>query len=141
MARPKEYNKYTKEDIYNIIASYEVTGNFELTAKELGFPRRSVSDIYYANVDKEEYAEFRLKKRAEFNDKASKIIEKAMKRLENELDKQDKIPVNSLSTVIGTLHDKMNNVPSESKITGTPSIEIKVVDNSNLEKVMYSEEN
>lgn len=141
MARPKEYNKYTKEDIYNIIASYEVTGNFELTAKELGFPRRSVSDIYYANVDKEEYAEFRLKKRAEFNDKASKIIEKAMKRLESELDKQDKIPVNSLSTVIGTLHDKMNNVSSESKITGTPSIEIKVVDNSNLEKVMYSEEN
>ena len=138
MERPKEYHKYTKEDIYNIVASYEMTGSFEQTAKELGFPRKSVSDIYYANVDKDEFIEFRLKKKAEFNDKASKIIQKAMNRLEKELDSEKPIPVNNLSTVIGTLHDKMNMTTNVVQV-GTPQIEIKVVDNSNLEKVMYDE--
>lgn len=141
MPRPTEYNKYTNQDIYNIIASYETTGNFGVTAKELGFPEISVRDIYYRNYEKDEFIEFRHKKRAEFNDKASKIIEQALNRLTKELETQDKIPVNSLSTVIGTLHDKINNVGSEIKVVGTPDIEVKVVDNSNLEKVMFDEKN
>lgn len=141
MPRPTEYNKYTHQDIYNIIASYETTGNFGVTAKELGFPEISVRDIYYRNYEKDEFIEFRHKKRAEFNDKASKIIEQALNRLTKELETQDKIPVNSLSTVIGTLHDKINNVGSEIKVVGTPDIEVKVVDNSNLEKVMFDEKN
>ena len=141
MPRPTEYNKYTHQDIYNIIASYETTGNFGVTAKELGFPEISVRDIYYRNYEKDEFIEFRQKKRAEFNAKASKIIDKALNRLDIELDGEKPIPVNSLSTVIGTLHDKINNVGSEIKVVGTPDIEVKVVDNSNLEKVMYDEKN
>ena len=141
MPRPTEYNKYTHQDIYNIIASYEITGNFGVTAKELGFPEISVRDIYYRNYEKDEFIEFRQKKRAEFNAKASKIIDKALNRLDIELDGEKPIPVNSLSTVIGTLHDKINNVGSEIKVVGTPDIEVKVVDNSNLEKVMYDEKN
>lgn len=141
MPRPTEYNKYTHQDIYNIIASYETTGNFGVTAKELGFPEISVRDIYYRNYEKDEFIEFRQKKRAEFNAKASKIIDKALNRLDMELDGDKPIPVNSLSTVIGTLHDKINNVGSEIKVVGTPDIEVKVVDNSNLEKVMYDEKN
>lgn len=141
MPRPTEYNKYTHQDIYNIIASYETTGNFGVTAKELGFPEISVRDIYYRNYEKDEFIEFRQKKRAEFNAKASKIIDKALNRLDMELDGDKPIPVNSLSTVIGTLHDKINNVGSEIKVIGTPDIEVKVVDNSSLEKVMYNEKN
>ena len=141
MPRPTEYNKYTHQDIYNIIASYEITGNFGVTAKELGFPEISVRDIYYRNYEKDEFIEFRQKKRAEFNAKASKIIDKALNRLDIELDGEKPIPVNSLSIVIGTLHDKINNVGSEIKVVGTPDIEVKVVDNSNLEKVMYDEKN
>lgn len=141
MPRPTEYNKYTYQDIYNIIASYETTGNFGVTAKELGFPEISVRDIYYRNYEKDEFIEFRQKKRAEFNAKASKIIDKALNRLDMELDGDKPIPVNSLSTVIGTLHDKINNVGSEIKVVGTPDIEVKVVDNSNLEKVMFDEKN
>ena len=141
MPRPTEYNKYTNQDIYNIIASYETTGNFGVTAKELGFPEISVRDIYYRNYEKDEFIEFRQKKRAEFNAKASKIIDKALNRLDMELDGDKPIPVNSLSTVIGTLHDKINNVGSEIKVVGTPDIEVKVVDNSNLEKVMFDEKN
>ena len=141
MPRPTEYNKYTNQDIYNIIASYETTGNFGVTAKELGFPEISVRDIYYRNYEKDEFIEFRHKKRAEFNAKASKIIDKALNRLDMELDGDKPIPVNSLSTVIGTLHDKINNVGSEIKVVGTPDIEVKVVDNSSLEKVMFDEKN
>ena len=140
MPRPETYNKYSNQDIYNIIASYEVTGNFGVTAKELGFPEISVRDIYYRNYEKEEFIEFREKKKAEFNDKASKIIDKALKRLDKELDTEKAIPINNLSTVIGTLHDKMNTVSTQINVNGSPDYEIVVVDNSNLEKAMYSNE-
>ena len=139
MPRPETYNKYSNQDIYNIIASYEVTGNFGVTAKELGFPEISVRDIYYRNYEKEEFIEFREKKKAEFNDKASKIIDKALKRLDKELDTEKPIPINNLSTVIGTLHDKMNTVSTQINVNGSPDYEIVVVDNSNLEKAMYEE--
>lgn len=64
-----------------------------------------------------------------------------MVRLDKELDNDKPIPINNLSVVIGTLHDKINNVGSEIKVVGTPDIEVKVVDNSNLEKVMFDEKN
>lgn len=137
MPRPETYNKYTNQDIYNIIASYETTGNFGVTAKELGFPENSVKYIYYTNYEKDEFVEFRNKKKAEFNDKASKIIDKALKRLDKELDTEKPIPINNLSTVIGTLHDKMNLIGVEGKTNETPNVQINIVDNSNLEKVMY----
>lgn len=140
MPRPETYNKYSNQDIYNIIASYETTGNFGVTAKELGFPENSVKHIYYKNYDKAEFVEFRNKKKAEFNDKASKIIDKALKRLDKELDNDKSIPVNSLSTVIGTLHDKINMGGTQISVTGSPDYEIVVVDNSHLEKAMYDNE-
>lgn len=140
MGRPETYNKYTNQDIYNIIASYEVTGNFGVTAKELGFPEISVRDIYYRNYEKDEFIEFREKKKVEFNDKASKIIDKALKRLDKELDTEKPIPINNLSTVIGTLHDKMNISNVDTKSNETPQYQITIVDNSNLEKVMYEED-
>ena len=140
MPRPETYNKYTNQDIYNIIASYEVTGNFGVTAKELGFPENSVKYIYYTNYEKDEFVEFRNKKKAEFNDKASKIIDKALKRLDMELDTEKPIPINNLSTVIGTLHDKMNISNVDTKSNETPNVQINIVDHSNLEKAMYEED-
>lgn len=140
MGRPETYNKYTNQDIYNIIASYETTGNFGVTANELGFPENSVRYIYYTNYEKDEFVEFRNKKKAEFNDKASKIIDKALKRLDMELDTEKPIPINNLSTVIGTLHDKMNISNVDTKSNETPNVQINIVDNSALEKAMYDNE-
>ena len=58
-------------------------------------------------IEKEEFVKLRTKKEDEFVEKASRIIDKALNRLERSLDdKNEKIPVNNLSTVIGTLYDK-----------------------------------
>ena len=66
-----------------------------------------VEKIYKENKEKPEFVKLCNKKKEEFADKASIIIDKALKRLEEALDdKEDKIPVNNLSTVIGTLYDK-----------------------------------
>ena len=141
MPRPKEYNVYTNEDIENVIANWWVTGKYSETSRQLNIPESSVRRIILDNKDSAFFKEIELEKRIEFNTKASKIIDKAMVRLDKELDNDKPIPINSLSVVIGTLHDKINNVGSEIKVIGTPDIEVKVVDNSNLEKVMYDEKN
>lgn len=141
MPRPKEYNVYTNEDIENVIANWWVTGKYSETSRQLNIPESSVRRIILDNKDSTFFKEIELEKRIEFNTKASKIIDKAMVRLDKELDNDKPIPINNLSVVIGTLHDKINNVGSEIKVIGTPDIEVKVVDNSNLEKVMYDEKN
>ena len=140
MPRPKEYNVYTNEDIENVIANWWVTGKYSETSRQLNIPESSVRRIILDNKDSTFFKEIELEKRIEFNTKASKIIDKAMVRLDKELDNDKPIPINNLSVVIGTLHDKINNVGSEIKVIGTPDIEVKVVDNSSLEKVMYSED-
>lgn len=140
MARPEKYNTYNEQDIHNIMTLYATSGNYAEVSKELNIPYDSVRSIVLRNIESDYFKELQNEKRNEFNIKASKIIDKAMKRLDKELDNQDKIPVNSLSTVIGTLHDKMNNISSDGKVLGTPSINIKVIDNSNLEKAMYQSE-
>lgn len=141
MPRPKEYNVYTNEDIENVIANWWVTGKYSETSRQLNIPESSVRRIILDNKDSTFFKEIELEKRIEFNTKASKIIDKAMVRLDKELDNDKPIPINNLSVVIGTLHDKINNVGSEIKVVGTPDIEVKVVDNSNLEKVMFDEKN
>lgn len=141
MPRPKEYNVYTNKDIENVIANWWVTGKYSETSRQLNIPESSVRRIILDNKDSTFFKEIELEKRIEFNTKASKIIDKAMVRLDKELDNDKPIPINNLSVVIGTLHDKINNVGSEIKVVGTPDIEVKVVDNSSLEKVMYNEKN
>lgn len=141
MPRPKEYNVYTNKDIENVIANWWVTGKYSETSRQLNIPESSVRRIILDNKDSAFFKEIELEKRIEFNTKASKIIDKAMVRLDKELDNDKPIPINNLSVVIGTLHDKINNVGSEIKVVGTPDIEVKVVDNSNLEKVMFDEKN
>ena len=141
MPRPKEYNVYTNKDIENVIANWWVTGKYSETSRQLNIPESSVRRIILDNKDSAFFKDIELEKRIEFNTKASKIIDKAMVRLDKELDNDKPIPINNLSVVIGTLHDKINNVGSEIKVVGTPDIEVKVVDNSSLEKVMYDEKN
>lgn len=83
------------------------TNNFSETGRQLGIATTTVEKIYKENKEKPEFVKLCNKKKEEFADKASIIIDKALKRLEEALDdKEDKIPVNNLSTVIGTLYDK-----------------------------------
>lgn len=117
--------KTDNETIYKIMVSVFSTGNFSETSRQLDVPVGTVEDIYKRNINKEEFVKLRKEKTEEFADKASIIIDKALKRLEEALDdKEDKIPVNNLSTVIGTLYDKRALAKGES--TSNTELTIKM---------------
>ena len=74
---------------------------------------------------KEKFTKLRKEKTEEFAEKATRLIDKALNRLEKVLDdEEEKIPVNNLSTVIGTLYDKRNL--AEGKATVNTDINIKM---------------
>lgn len=124
------------QTIYNIMSSYFETRNYAQTSRDLNVPESTVEKLVKEHIKDKEFMELWAKKKEDFATKADMLIYKAMDRLNKELDSQDKISVNNLSTVIGTLYDKRTIANNG----GTPSIDIKVIDNSNLEKAMYQSE-
>lgn len=117
--------KTDNETIYKIMISVFSTGNFSETSRQLDIPVGTVEDIYKRNIDKEEFIKLRKEKTEEFAEKATRLIDKALNRLEKVLDdEEEKIPVNNLSTVIGTLYDKRNL--AEGKATVNTDINIKM---------------
>jgi len=122
MARGK---KTDNETIYKIMISMFSTNNFSETARQLNIPESTVEKIYKDNKDKEEFVKLCAEKKEEFVEKADRIINKALNRLEQSLDdKECSIPVNNLSTVIGTLYDKRALAKGES--TSNTGITIKM---------------
>lgn len=103
MARGKQLDN---ETIYKIMASYFTTNNYTETARQLGLAKTTVFDIVEKNKDKPEFVQLRTKTINKFSEKFENILNKAINRLDRELDEQDTIPVNQLSTVIGTIYDK-----------------------------------
>lgn len=104
MARGK---KLSPEEVYQIMATWAVTNNFKETSRILGVAVSTIKSIVDNNKDKEEFVKLRNEKRADFSEKADRIINKAMDRLERDIGNEKKdIPVNQLTTVIGTLYDK-----------------------------------
>ena len=121
--------KTDNETIYKIMVSMFSTNNFNETSRQLKVPAKTVEKIYKENKDKEEFTKLCMQKKEEFTDKASRLIDKALKRLEEALDnKEDKIPVNNLSTVIGTLYDKRALAKGESTANNKFEVDIKVVE-------------
>lgn len=117
--------KTDTETIYKVMVSVFSTGNYSETARQLNMPVGTVEDIYKRNIEKDEFVKLRKEKTDEFTEKATRLIDKAMNRLEKALDdKEEKIPVNNLSTVIGTLYDKRNL--AEGKSTVNADINIKM---------------
>ena len=117
--------KTDNETIYKVMLSVFSTGNYSETARQLDMPQKTVEDIYKKNIEKEEFAKLREQKKDEFAEKATRLIDKALNRLEQVLDnEEEKIPVNNLSTVIGTLYDKRNL--AEGKSTVNTDINIKM---------------
>ena len=117
--------KTDNETIYKIMISMFSTNNFSETARQLNIPESTVEKIYKENKDKEEFVKLCEQKKDQFVEKANRIIDKALNRLEKSLDdEEEKIPVNNLSTVIGTLVDKRNL--AEGKSTVNTDINIKM---------------
>ena len=121
--------KIDNKKIQEVIASYALTNSYNKTAKECGVCANSVKNIInkQKTENAEEYAKVCEEKKEEFASYANKLILKAMKKLDKELDK-DNIPVNNLTTVIGTLYDKMRLATGESTENNKFEVEIRVVE-------------
>lgn len=121
--------KTDNETIYKVMISVFSTGNYSETARQLNMPITTVEKIYKENENKEEFVKLCKQKKDEFAEKATRIIDKALNRLEKALDdKNEKIPVNNLSTVIGTLYDKRNLAEGKSTENTKLDINITVVE-------------
>ncbi len=111
--------------IYKIIAVWAVTGSYAETARRLDMNEKTVEGIVKENKDKPEFSELLAEKRKEFSAAATRIINKALERLERELDDTEKdIPINHLTTAIGTLYDK--RALCEGDATGKITVDIKL---------------
>lgn len=117
--------KTSPEVVYQIMTSWAITDNYKETAKELNIPVTTVKDIVTKNKDKPEFVKLRDQKREEFSAAASRIIKEAMVRLEKDiLDPEKNIPVNHLTTVIGTLYDK--KALADGKTTDNVEVTVKL---------------
>ena len=99
--------KTSPEDIYRVMTSYAITRNYNETARNLGMAVATVKNIVDDNKDKEEFVNLRMQKENEFAEKTSRIIDQLLARIENEvLNDEKEIPLNHLTTAMGTLYDK-----------------------------------
>lgn len=122
--------KTTPETIYKIMTSWAVTKNYKETADNLGLAVSTVKKIVDEHITEEKFEKLCNEKEQEFTKKADKIIDKALNRLERDIDNEMKdIPVNHLTTVIGTLTDK------KLLIEGKPTARTEVVGEDKLNKL------
>ena len=99
--------KTSPELIYKVMVSYAITRNNMETSRQLGIPESTVRKIVEDNKDKEEFVKLCEQKQDEFAEKTTRIIDKLLERLENEIYNEEKdIPINHITTAIGTLYDK-----------------------------------
>lgn len=111
--------KADSKKIAEVIASYALTNSYNATAKKCGISDKTVKKIIENNP--KQYEE----KKEKFSDYCDKLIYKALDKLEKALDRDD-IPVNNLTTVIGTLYDK--KALSKGENTSNTSVTIKMSD-------------
>lgn len=117
---PKGVTTPTKKKL-EVIKSYVQTDSYNATEKETGVNHKTVKKII------EENTELYQQKKDEFIEKSSKIIDKALNKLDKELDKEN-IPVNNLTTVIGTLYDKRALAKGESTENSSFDVNIRVIE-------------
>ena len=119
--------KIDNKKVQEIIASYALTNSYNATAKECSVSANSVKNIINKQKaeNSEEFAKVCEEKKEEFVEYADRLINKAMTKLDKALDRND-IPVNNLTTVIGTLYDK--RALAKGEMTSNTSISIKMTD-------------
>lgn len=106
--------KTDTELVYEIMVSYFTLNNYAEVSRKLEVPLTTVYDTVERNKDKPEFEKLRNEINEQFSVKATRLIDKALNRIDTELDNPDKIPVNQLSTVVGTLFDKVRLDKGES---------------------------
>jgi nucleoid DNA-binding protein len=92
--------------IYKVLALYCVIGSYAEVARQLNMPPSTVEKLVKDNKDKPEFVELCVEKKKTLSNDFNEIIDLAVKRIKQELIEEEKIPLNHLSTVIGTIYDK-----------------------------------
>lgn len=107
------------------MAFWAVTKNYKETAEALGLAVSTVKKIVDEHIQEEKFEKLCNEKEQEFTKRADRVISRAFDRLEKELDDEERdIPVNHLTTVIGTLYDK--KALAEGSATENVTVEIKL---------------
>lgn len=102
-----------------VIKSYVQTDSYNATEKETGVNHKTVKKIIEENP-----IEYQQEKER-FIEKTTKLLDKALDKLDKGLDRED-IPINNLTTAIGTLYDKRALAKGES--TTNQAIKIEMTD-------------
>lgn len=106
---------------------YATCGSYAETARNLGVAKSTVKR-WVDNRDPDGLEQLRTQKKMEFADKAGEVINIALQRLLGDLkDGEKDIPVNHLTTVIGTMYDKRALARGESTENSDIKVTIKVV--------------
>lgn len=113
--------KKDSKKIAEVVASYALTNSYNATAKQCGISDKTVKKIIEENPKEYE------NKKELFSNYCDRLIYKALGKLDKELDKEN-IPINNLTTVIGTLYDKMRLATGESTENNKFEVEIRVVE-------------
>lgn len=117
--------KTAPETIYKIMTSWAVTKNYKETADNLGIAVSTVKKIVDEHRNDDKFEKLCKQKEREFSQRADAIINKALDRLERSIDDEEKdIPINHLTTAIGTLFDK--KALSEGNSTENVKVEVKL---------------
>lgn len=111
--------KTTKKKEIEVVKDYVKTNSYNATSRNTGVNDHTVKKIVQNN------SELYEQEKEKFIERTSKLIDKALDRLDEGLDR-DNIPINNLSTALGTLYDKRALARGES--TSNESITITMSD-------------
>ena len=107
--------KTSPEVIYQVMTSWAMTNNFSQTARDLNMAVTTVEKIVKDNKDKEEFVRLCNDKKDSFVEKADEIIDILLERIVKEATNDEKdIPLNQLTTALGTVYDKRALAKGES---------------------------
>lgn len=145
--------KLTDKQKKKIIADYVDNGNYSETARMNNTTDTTVRTIIKDNKDmalkkmeqkKQQNTKDILEYMEETKDKRKKVIDLCLEKMEERLNKDELMNIKDIATAYGVLVDKSLKV-NEMKSSGNnlntnvPTIKLEVVDNSNLESVLYED--
>lgn len=79
--------KISPETVYQIMASYAVTGNFKQTSRDLNIPYTTVRETWLDNKDNPDFVKLSDETKDHFADSAKSIIDKGLALLERRFDR------------------------------------------------------
>ena len=142
--------KLTDKQKKKIIADYIDNGNYSETARMNKVSEKTVRRIVKsddefpkkADKKKQQNTQDILEYMDKTKEKRQKIINLCLEKMEERLNKDELMNIKDIATAYGVLVDKSlkvneMNCAGNSSSVNVPTIKLEVVDNSNLESVMY----